>query len=187
MRKWIGVAVVTAVVAAIGLVAVVGAADGLPRRGTIKPLLLAGTGTQTSSGTPGCQFNPGYCDVAFEGTAQFGPITGLPAGPWNWTSTLRVFWNKATDNGNGGYCAPAVGEFQVTHTRYGSFTAQQAGTVCEVGTTGSNVHTFEGNFTIISSSGMKLAGVQGGGAVSAYKDASGNTTNGLSGVQFKTP
>jgi hypothetical protein len=188
MRKWTILAVSVALATLLGLVAVVAAADTLPKRGTIKPLLLAGAGSQTSPGSEGCQFDPGYCDVEFQGTAQFGPLAGLPAGPWNWTSNLRIYWNEAKPNGQGGYCARAIGQFTVQHSHHGSFVAHQTGTVCEVGPTGSPIpHIFEGNFTIVSGSGPKLANVGGSGTVSAYKASDGSTSVSLSGVQFKNP
>ncbi len=195
MRRWMSLAVV-ALVAVLGLAAVAAAANSVPKRGTIRALALAGTGTETSPGAPGCQFNPGYCDVTFEGEAQFGPLAGLPAGPWGWTSNLRIYWTKndlgnaltPMTNGEGGFCAEAVGEFTVSHPKYGSFTAHQTGRVCEVGSTGSNVHVFEGHFTVVSSSGMKFgSNFAGGGTVSAYKDASGDVSVSLEGVQFRKP
>lgn len=127
---------------------------------TFHNLVVNSTGTVTSGGTNDCQFTDAGCTVTSSGS-----LLGVVGGTY--ASTWTILWKQATSNGQGGYCAPATGSTTLTLPNLGTLTKSEQGTVCEVGSTGSNVeHVLNGGtFTVSGGSGL-LSHATGSGTVS---------------------
>lgn len=137
----------------------------------------SGSGTETSLSASGCQSTLDGCTVQSTGTAT---SSHLGTGPY--VSTLTVDWAAYTDNGSGGYCAPATGTGTITAANGDTLDQSEQGTVCEIGATGSSVpHTFNGTFTNTGGTG-RFASASGGGTISGGDDGSGNSLYSESGT-----
>ncbi len=136
-----------------------------------RPFKSAGSGTESSLSTSGCQNTSPYdCTVQSTGTAI---SSHLGIGPY--VSTLTVQWGSATSNGGGGYCAPADGTGTLTAANGDTLTQYEVGTVCEVGPTSLNApHTFTGIFWDTGGTG-RFADAIGGGTVTGGDDGTGNS------------
>jgi hypothetical protein len=134
------------------------------------PFKSAGSGTEQSLSSTGCQFTLAGCTVQSTGMA-----TSSHMGTGSYVSTLTVVWADATGNGEGGYCAPATGTGTITAANGATLNQTETGTVCEVGATGANVpHTFTGTFTDAGGTG-RFANATGSGTVTGGDDGSGNS------------
>ena len=137
---------------------------------TFHNLVVASTGTMTSSGATGCQFTDAGCTVTSSGT-----LTTVPKGTFS--STWTILWKQATSNGQGGFCAPATGTTTLSLPIVGTLTKSEQGTVCEVGPTGPNVeHVLtNGTFTVSGGTGL-LSGSTGDGKVTFDQKPDGTIT-----------
>lgn len=134
------------------------------------PFKSAGSGTETSLSSPGCQFTLQGCTVQSNGTAT---SSHMGTGPY--VSTLTVDWAAATSNRAGGFCAPATGTGTITAANGDTLDQTEQGTVCEVGPTASNApHSFSGTYTNTGGTG-RFSTASGGGTVTGGDDGSGNS------------
>ena len=135
------------------------------------PFKSAGSGTETSLSTAGCQFTAAGCTVQSNGTAT---SSHMGTGPYQ--STLTVVWLPPQSNGAGGFCAQATGTGTITAANGDTLFQSESGVVCEVGATGANApHTFTGTYTNTGGTG-RFAGATGGGTVTGGDDGNGNST-----------
>lgn len=160
------------------VVAVVALTAGTALAANGQPFKSSGSGTETSLSASGCQFTLAGCTVQTNGTA-----TSSHVGTGPYVSTLTIDWAQATSNGEGGFCAPASGNSQLSDDSGNTLYLQDTGTVCEVGATGSNVpHTFTGTYMIDpNQSTGRFTGDTGSGTINGSDDGSGNSSYTTSG------
>lgn len=160
----------------VGVMSLGAASSALAASPTV-PFKSAGSGTETSLSSPGCQFTALGCTVQSNGTAT---SSHMGSGPY--VSTLTVDWAAATSNGAGGYCAPATGTATITAANGDALYQTESGTVCEVGATGPNVaHTFSGTYQNTGGTG-RFAGAGGSGTVTGGDNGSGDSSYQESGT-----
>ncbi len=133
------------------------------------PFASAGSGAETPGAT-NCQTSTLGCTVTSSGVAM-----SVHLGKGTYSSSLTIYWTDYTSNGDGGYCAPALGSSTLVAANGDTLNEIVSGTVCEVGSSSPTAsHVFTGEYAITGGTG-RFANAAGTGAIVGGDDGNGNS------------
>ncbi len=109
-----------------------------------------------------------------------GKARGIHIGKGTFVQTVTTYWKLGSQNGSGGYCAPAGGTMTITAADKSTITLDRSGTVCQSG----GKLVFNSTYTIAGGT-KRFGNASGVGIAACSIDGEGNVLGFANGSVMK--